>query len=725
MLRNNFKKAVGYLLKKIFRIEIIGEENLRLCTGSTIIIPNHVSILDGVLIELYVNIKKSFIVEQAQAEKTLFKFFLSFVEYFTVNMHNTYALKHMLNKLKSGGNCVMFPEGRITVTSGIMKIQAGAGIIADRGGYEVLPVWMSGPEKSIFSYTKHLCGFKWFPKIKIYIGKPGKLQVNEEIKGRYRRELLALEIYKSLERLAFESTYKNEKDIFETLVETACREGFSTKILQDQTFQSLTYRQIVLGALILGKKIKTLTKDQKYVGYMLPSVNGSVVTYMAFQAYGITPAILNFSSGLESLKSTAIIADLKHVITSRKFIENGNLQEVVNKLSELVQFIYLEDIRENLNLYDKIEGKLKSYFPIRARKAYKKSRDADATVLFTSGSEGRPKGVVLSVDNILANISQIMSRWDFNSTDKVFNALPIFHCFGLVMGTLYPLIKGVKLFMYPSPLHYRIVPQLIYETDSTIFISTDTFLNGYARKADPYDFHSLRVVVAGAEKLKSATRALYCNRFGIRVIEGYGATEASPVVSCNTPMHNSIGSVGRILSGMSYRLDEVPGFDGAGTLVLKGSNVMKGYLKFDQPGVLEPADEWYDTGDIVEVDERDFITIRGRAKRFVKIGGEMVSLNAVEILIQKIKEDNIHAVISIPSEKKGEEIILITEAKDLSRKEIVQFVREAGESELLIPRKVIYVEKIPILSTGKIDYPSVKDHLLEELLTKKKKPAET
>jgi acyl-[acyl-carrier-protein]-phospholipid O-acyltransferase / long-chain-fatty-acid--[acyl-carrier-protein] ligase len=326
-------------------------------------------------------------------------------------------------------------------------------------------------------------------------------------------------------------------------------------------------------------------------------------------------------------------------------------------------------------------------------------------ILFTSGSEGVPKGVVLSHRNLNANRLQAAARIDFSPQDKVFNTLPLFHAFGLLGGLLLPLMSGIRSFLYPSPLHYKIIPELCYDTASTVLFGTDTFLAGYAKNAHPYDFFNMRLVVAGAERLKPETRQVWIERFGIRVLEGYGATECSPVLAVNTPMHYRSGSVGRLMDGIDWKLEPVEGIAEGGRLVVKGPNIMRGYLRADAPGVLEPPPGgWYDTGDIVTVDERRFITILGRAKRFCKIGGEMVPLNAVESRLAELYPDHAHAVVAVPDAKKGEQLVLFTTLPKPDRKSILQGMRAKGCSDLMIPKTIFVLAELPLLGSGKTDY---------------------
>ncbi|MDG1997032.1 MAG: AMP-binding protein, partial [Emcibacteraceae bacterium] len=352
-------------------------------------------------------------------------------------------------------------------------------------------------------------------------------------------------------------------------------------------------------------------------------------------------------------------------------------------------------------------GLLSSMMPNMAHNfvAEKPQADDDGVVLFTSGSEGTPKGVVLSHKNIQSNRYQLSARVDFSPSDTVFNALPIFHSFGLTGGLLLPILSGLKIFLYPSPLHYRIVPELVYDSNATIMFGTDTFLSGYARFAHPYDFYSMRYVFAGAEKLKPQTKSLWAEKYGVRILEGYGATETSPVLSTNTAMQARSGTVGRLMPGIEYKLEAVPGIEVGGKLIVKGPNIMKGYLRAENPGFLErPQGGWYDTGDIVEIDDEGYIKIVGRAKRFAKIAGEMVSLTAVEGIVSALWPDESHAVVALPDPKKGEKLILITTSKAATKENVRDGVKADGHSELLSPKVILLVDEVPVLGTGKTDY---------------------
>ncbi len=688
-----------------------GLENYDKAGEHVLIVANHLSFLDAALLTIFLPEKPLFAVNTFISQKWWMRPFLWLANTYPLDPTNPMATKALISEIKKGHKCVIFPEGRITVTGSLMKIYEGPGMIADKSGAMVLPVRIDGAQYTPFSRIRGKVRTRWFPKITLTILEPRKFNIPDELKGAERRAANSAVLYDIMTEMLFASS-DYRKTLFQSLLDARAIHGGKHEIIIDAERKPLDYRQLVTRSFVLGKAIAADTEEGEYVGVLLPNMVGTIAVFFALQAYGRVPAMLNFSTGVKNIISACTTARIKTVYTSRRFIEAGKLEELVEAVTaEGIKVVYLEDLRKSIGLPDKLKGMIAGRFPQTIyRRTSSQTSDSPAVVLFTSGSEGVPKGVVLSHINIQANRFQLASRVDFGPTDIVFNALPVFHSFGLTGGTLLPVLSGIKTFFYPSPLHYRIVPELIYDINATIMFGTDTFLAGYARFAHPYDFYSIRYVFAGAEKLKDETRRLWSEKYGVRIFEGYGATETAPALTTNTPMQNRAGTVGRLLPGIKYRLEPVEGIDEGGKLLVSGPNIMKGYLLADNPGVLVPPEGgWYDTGDIVDVNRGGYITIKGRAKRFAKIGGEMVSLTAVESELSKLWPDNNHAVVNIPDAKRGEALVLVTDNKQAERSEIVAFFKKHGVGELSIPSKIITTDNLPLLGTGKVDYVGVKE----------------
>lgn len=697
------------LLKVLYRVEVQGLENMTKAAKRSVIVVNHVSFLDGVLLGAFLPNKPMFAINTQMATKWWVKPFLKFVDAFALDPRNPMATKALINEVKKDKQCVIFPEGRITLTGALMKIYEGPGMIADKADADLVPVRIDGAQFSIFSRLKGKLRLRWFPKITITIQEPRRFDVPEGVMGRARRQKVGAALYDEMSGMIFE-TCNRHQTLFSSLLEARDIFGKRAEAVEDIERAPLSYDRLVLGSFVLGKVLKKRCATGAPVGVLLPNSNAAVVTFFALQAAKRVPALLNFSAGSKNMISACQTARIQQVLASRRFVEMAKLQDAVDQLAEYVEVIYLEDVKANIGLGDKLSGLLARTFPSIAYKVVEGEAEQAAVILFTSGSEGAPKAVVLSHKNLQANRLQLGARVDFNPQDTVFNALPVFHSFGLTGGTLLPILSGVKTFMYPSPLHYRIVPELVYDTNATIMFGTDTFLRGYGRVAHPYDFYSVRYLFAGAEKIQDETRKLWSEKFGIRIFEGYGATETAPVIATNTPMHFKAGTVGRLLPAIQYKLEPVDGIERGARLIVKGPNVMLGYMKENNPGVLEAPDQgWYDTGDIVEIDEDGFIKISGRAKRFAKIAGEMISLGAVEAYATEVWPNAQHAVVAVPDARKGEQLVLVTEDQKAERADLLKYAKEQGLSELMVPKVIHLVDKIPLLGTGKIDYVSIRD----------------
>jgi len=699
-----FKALVRGALKLFYRVEVHGSEHMPAPGERAVVVVNHVSFLDGLLLAAFLPGKPTFAVATRIAQAWWVKPFLGLFDAFPVDPTNPMAAKAMVKAVREGRTLVIFPEGRITVTGALMKVFDGPGMVADKADAPIVPVRIDGAQFTPFSRLKGKVRLRTFPKIALTVLPPQRFQVEGDT-ARQRRAAAGAKLYDVMSDTIF-ATSNIDRTLFTALLDAAAIHGPATPIVEDVKREPLTYRRLVAGSLALSRPLAAMTRPGEAVGVLLPNVNAVVAGFFALQAIGRVPAMLNYTAGLSNLQAACTAAQIRTILTARAFVVQAKLADTIAGLEAAgLQVRYLEDIGAGITPIAKLRALIASHWAASLHRRHRVAPNAPAVILFTSGSEGLPKGVVLTHRNLLSNCLQLSARIDFNSADVVLNALPVFHSFGLTGGTLLPVLSGVRTLLYPSPLHYRIVPALAYDANATILFGTDTFLSGYARMAHGYDFYSLRYIFAGAERVRDETRATYAQKFGLRILEGYGATEAAPVIAVNTPMHFQAGSVGRLLPGVEAKVEPVPGIAEGGRLSIRGPNIMAGYLKADAPGVLQPPEGgWHDSGDIVTIDAAGFITIRGRAKRFAKIGGEMVSLPAVEGYAAALWPGEAHAVVTRPDPRKGEQLVLFTTRADARAADLQAWARANGVSELAIPRDIRVVEALPVLGTGKLDY---------------------
>ncbi len=708
------KSFVVWLFNLVYRVKIVGLENYEKASDRVLIVANHVSFIDALLLSAYLPDRLLFAINTYIARKWWIKPIIQLVDTFKLDPANPMQLKSLIKQLKSNKRCMIFPEGRITVTGSLMKIYEGPALVADKAQAEILPIHLAGAEFTPFSRLKGIVRRRFAPKITITILPPTRCIVSDNYRGRIRRQKLGEQLYQIMSELIYKSRDLN-KTLFQSLIEAKKTFGGNHLIAEDSLRQAVSYQRFILSSFTLGNFLHHHIHNKPFIGVLLPNMSNTAICIFAIYSRGKTPAMLNYSAGSHNVLCACQAANIKIVLTSHRFITLAKLQPLIETLQQHhIKILFLDLEVVNISLWHKLKGWCQSQFPETSYRMLNRSIQTEdpAAVLFTSGSEGTPKGVVLSHQNLQSNRFQVGSRIDFNAKDTLFNALPLFHSIGYSLAMLLPLLSGVKVFFYPSPLHYRIVAELIYDTDATMLFGTDTFLTGYARYAHPYDFYSLRYVFAGAERLRSETRQLWSEKFGVRIFEGYGATETAPVLSLNTPMHHRLGTVGKLLPEIDYQLERIPGIENAGKLWVRGPNVMLGYLRLEAPGsISKPSDGWYDTGDIVRIDEEGFITIIGRAKRFAKIAGEMVSLTAVEKHIARLWPNNLHAIISVPDSRKGEQLLLFTNKMDAQRNELVNNFRANGIAEIFLPKKVIPLKDMPLLGTGKINYVALTEYI--------------
>lgn len=709
-----FKKFVRFVLRGlfryVFRVEVRDLGHIR-WGGRQLIVANHESYLDGVVMGVFLPIDPVFVVHTGVMRNRWFRWGLKLVDTITVDPMHPIGMKTVLKTLTQGRPVVIFPEGRISDTGGLMKVYDGPAMLAARAQAEIIPVRLDGLKRSYFSRMSAIQPKALFPHVTLTILPPTRIALSDAPTARARRVDAGHAMRNIMQRMLFAS--RPPQTIWQAYLATTRTFGRGRDVIEDVRAPEYRYGQIQSMALVLGRVLARLTREGEAIGLLLPNLAVTVALFLGVNAVRRTPAMLNYSAGPSGIAAACHTAEIRTIVTSRAFLEQARLSGLLTEIPS-IRIVYIEDLRDLVGWRDRLWllG-FARWFPARAVPDVASAEDP-AAILFTSGSEGRPKGVVLSHRALMANVAQIQSLFDLTPADKVLNVLPIFHAFGLTGGLLLPLLTGARIFLHVSPLHYKLVPEIAYDRNCTLLFGTSTFLANYGKFAHPYDFHKLRYVIAGAEKLSDSVRALWYEKFGLRILEGYGVTETAPVLAVNTPMAYRTGTVGQLLPGVEAQLRPVPGIAEGGVLCVRAPNLMSGYLRYENPGRIEPPEVegmgagWYSTGDIVTIDAQGFVTILGRLKRFAKVAGEMVSLETVESIARAAAPSGDHAATTVPDAQRGEQIVLVTTDPALTRATLTDTCRRLGQPELAIPRRIVMMDAIPLLGTGKVDYVRVK-----------------
>lgn len=705
------------IFKLFYKVKLVDFARLEKLGNKIVYLSSNLSSLDPLMLMAYLPGKPIFAMSP-QTYHGWVKFFMKPADIFIIDPSNPISLKSLIDDVKKGRSVVILSEGKVSSSGLMTKVYEAPGLIAEKTGAEIVPVQINGVQYSYFSRIEST-DKRPFPRVTISFLEPHK--VSKSKAAREQREKIGDYIYSLMQETYYRTMIDKNLSIFALAMRAAKLFGHQglkrNEMVEDIERKPQSYKNILVKTFALSSQFNAISKKGESIGIMLPNSIANLCTFLGLTAYDRVPAMINFSSGERNITNCCKMAQVKKIITSRKFVATLGIEKMIESLGQnKIEVFYLEDLAAKTSIL----AKIKALFAYKTKSVPNpKGGHRKALVLFTSGSEGMPKAVALSHYNVVSNIAQVTSMLNISTDDVWFNALPMFHSFGLTVCTLLPFMVGARLFLYPTPLHYRVIPELCYNIGATVMAATNTFLKNYAIQAHPYDFSTMRLAINGAELLREDTRNLWMEKFGIRIIVGYGATETTPVLSLNSPMYNRTGSIGQLVPGIEYKLKKVEGVAQGGELVVRGDNIMMGYMKIDNPGkIVPPKDGWYETGDIVDVDDDGYVFIKDRLKRFAKIAGEMISLSSVENLVKdtypKAEEMEV-AAVSVPHETKGEQIVLVATKPDVKIAEISEYAKRMGVGDLYVPKTFIHMETLPLLKTGKRDYPTLKTMVLNEM----------
>jgi acyl-[acyl-carrier-protein]-phospholipid O-acyltransferase/long-chain-fatty-acid--[acyl-carrier-protein] ligase len=703
---------IRVLLRLLLRVRILGDQAPFATADRLLIVANHHSRLDALLLGLFLPRNPVVIIPPDERPGRLLGWLLGYIGHEVQDLNNPLSMKRILRLLRAGRPVVLFPEGRLASNGAVMKVYPVPALVALRSGAAVLPVHVEAAGQWFSRSGSASRLRRLFPRAVVRIFGPAHIDGGATGSARRRRAFATRRLTTIMQSMALDSHAC--KPLFDCFLDAVAAQGRNARLIEDQNNQPQTYGQLLRMILALSRLLARETVDRENVGVLMPNVIPAIGVVMALSAIRRVPAIFNYTAGPRGVESAAVAAGVRTVITSRRFIEQAKLDSLLGALAGC-RIVYLEDLRAGFGWRDKLW--LIAFAMRMPRLASVRQSTLDpAVVLFTSGTEARPKGVVLSHHAIIANVAQMRAVFDFSAQDKILNPLPLYHAYSFTAGVMLPLMTGVQVYLYVSPLRYRAIPEISYRRDCTFLFGTSTFLSFYARYANPMDFLRLRHVISGGEKLSPEVARVWMEKFGVRIMEGYGATECAPVIALATPGAYRRGAVGRFLPGVEYQVEPVEGIDKGGLLHVRGPNLMLGYYRYSNPGVIEPpksamGEGWYDTGDVVDVDSDGMVAISGRVKRFAKIAGEMISLDMIEHVAQEASPDHHHAAVLTLQDFGGETTVLFSTDPALNRARVAESAQTLGTHDLSVARRIVHLKEIPVLASGKVDYLELKSQI--------------
>lgn len=705
-----------FLTRLFYRIRIFGAEHVP-ADGPALLVSNHVSWADAVLLLAAQRRPICFLMDKTIYQNKWFNWLFRLAKVIPISPADSpaeimSAIEQARAALRENMLVCIFAEGTITRTGQLNRFKSGFTKITEGTNVPVIPTYLGGVWGSIWS---HFYGLVLSVRPK-KIPYPVQIHFGSPLPG----SATAREVQDAIIKLSceyFESQKTKRLSLGETFIRSA-RKHWHRPFLSDTSGKQMTWGQGLIAAAALSKKLQRRTAGQKHIGIFLPPSAGGALANLA--AALLNKPAVNLSYAASQTERQAMIeqTQIQTILTSRDFLEKLNPAP-----EALPGAVFLEELFAELTFADKCRAWLKARWMPRRRLAHAKNFCADepAVILFTSGSSGQPKGVLLSHHNILSNLEGALMVFRFYPTDKLCAILPFFHSFGLTCTLWLPVAAGVPVCFVSNPLDARAVGRTVHSEKATLLFATPTFLLHYLRRCEPEDFKTLRFIITGAEKLKRELIDEFEKKFGIRPREGYGTTECAPLIAINVPdveiagvrqIGTKEGTAGRPLPGIAVKVlhpdtgQAVP-VDSPGLLWVKGPNVMKGYLNLPEKTAEVLQNGWYNTGDIVTIDADGFITITDRLSRFSKIGGEMVSHLLIEETCMKqmnLKEPAV-AVIGLPDEKKGEQLILFYVKDKVNPEELYKKLAESGLPKLYLPKRenMLGIDEIPYLGSGKAD----------------------